>query len=89
MDEFSLDLQGALDWAGEKRQELASAFLSRLTSLPVLGEDYDRQIKGYLSAVGQAVAGNAHWSFESERYFGKAGAEIQKHRKFTLLPKKK
>ncbi|KAJ3491180.1 hypothetical protein NLI96_g902 [Meripilus lineatus] len=89
MNELSLDLQDALDWTAKKHQEIASAFLSKLAALPSFGEDYDRKLKSYISAVAQVVTAGGHWSFECERYFGKAGMQIQKHRKFVLLPKKK
>lgn len=33
-------------------------------------------------------SGNIHWSFSSERYFGKLGPEIKSSLKVELLPEK-
>jgi hypothetical protein len=34
------------------------------------------------------LIGSLHWSFDSERYFGKDGLEVKKHREVKLLPKR-
>jgi hypothetical protein len=34
------------------------------------------------------LLGSLHWSFHTERYFGKHGLEVKKHRTIQLLPKK-
>lgn len=40
----------------------------------------------YVDGLGQWVRGNDDWTFESHRYFGDKGLEIQKTRLMTLLP---
>jgi hypothetical protein len=55
--------------------------------MPKFGEPVDTELAQYVEGIANWVRGNEQWSFESERYLGKRGPEIQKTRWVTLLPK--
>ncbi|KAI9442056.1 terpenoid synthase [Lactarius psammicola] len=73
MSEKGVDLDGALDWLTEYNGEILSRFREQFQDAPV--------------RLAYWIRGHDCWSFESERYFGTKGPEIQKHRLVTLLPK--
>ncbi|KIJ24352.1 hypothetical protein M422DRAFT_62343 [Sphaerobolus stellatus SS14] len=50
-------------------------------------DNMDRQIQQYLHGVANWPRGNYYWNFESRRYFGSKGREIQKNRMVPLYPK--
>ncbi|KAI0294470.1 hypothetical protein B0F90DRAFT_1757050 [Multifurca ochricompacta] len=56
--------------------------------IPKFGEPVDEQLVQYSDGLGNWVRANDQWSFESERYFGKKGAEFRRTRRVRLLPKR-
>lgn len=62
-------------------------FISSLKDVPSWGHDIDRQVRKYLYGLANWARGNYCWSFESGRYFGDKGLEIQKTRCVPILPK--
>ncbi|KAL0947618.1 hypothetical protein HGRIS_013708 [Hohenbuehelia grisea] len=86
MRELQVDIAGAMDWLSAHHKTLVDRFLVQMASLPSLGADLDQRVQQYVNGLGDIVRGNDCWSFESERYFGKHGREIQKHRVVTLSP---
>ncbi|KAH8084313.1 isoprenoid synthase domain-containing protein [Cristinia sonorae] len=84
----SLDLHGVVDWIADERKKLATEFLAILNSgLPSFGEPVDSQLAVYVDRIGNWVRANECWSFESRRYFGSKGREIQEHRTVVLTQK--
>ncbi|EIN12000.1 terpenoid synthase [Punctularia strigosozonata HHB-11173 SS5] len=49
--------------------------------------ELDTQLTEYVDGLGNWVRANDSWSFESQRYFGTAGVEIERTRQVRLLPK--
>lgn len=87
MRELKLDRAGALEWLQTYINNFVSTFLSDLERLPSWGEEIDKKVKTYIDGLGHWVRGNDDWSFESERYYGTRGLEVQKHRIVSLLPR--
>ncbi|KAK7451208.1 hypothetical protein VKT23_012544 [Stygiomarasmius scandens] len=87
INQFQLDVQKALNWIGNLHDGLANQFLEAWKEIPTYGGPIDREIRTYADGLGNWVRGNDSWSFESDRYFGKEGLEIEKTRKVKLLPK--
>ncbi|KAF7372600.1 Terpene cyclase [Mycena venus] len=58
-----------------------------LYSYNVEDPQLDHQVTELIHGLGNWVRGYDVWSFESERYFGKRGKEIQMTRTVELLPK--
>jgi len=83
------DVQGAMDWVSDYHEGLVAKFMDLYENkIPKFGEPVDAELAEYVDGLGNWVRANDQWHFESERYFGKRGPEIQKTRWVTLLPKK-
>ncbi|KAJ7493620.1 terpenoid synthase [Mycena latifolia] len=87
MVQFHLDLNGALDWISSLHDSLVARFSLHAKQLPSWGRILDPQVSGYVEGLGNWVRANDSWCFESQRYFGKDGVEIQKHRDIELSAK--
>ncbi|KAI0056030.1 terpenoid synthase [Artomyces pyxidatus] len=87
MLELKVDLHGALAWLEQRRAQVATDILAAWNTLPVWSEDIREDAAMYVLGVVGWVRSNGTWNFESQRYFGKHGREIQEHRMVTLLPK--
>ncbi|KAH7928468.1 terpenoid synthase [Leucogyrophana mollusca] len=87
MRELNIDLDSAMAWAANYHVELQHKFISGLKRVPSWGPTIDKHMQEYLDGMAYWARGNATWCFESERYFGKKGPEIQKTRMVPLLPK--
>ncbi|KAI0050090.1 terpenoid synthase [Auriscalpium vulgare] len=88
MAELGVDFIGALEWLEKRHTELNNAIIETWESLPAWNEDIRDDVDKYLLGLVGWVRANDSWNFESQRYFGTDGLEIQKHRKVTLRPKK-
>jgi len=87
MNEKGVDLDGALDWLAEYNEVVLSQFQAQYRMLPLWGSDMDPIVTAFVERLAHWIRGHDCWSFESERYFGTKGPEIQKHRLVTLLPR--
>lgn len=85
MKEKGFTLQEAFDFVGQEFQRLIDSFLVSETEIPSWGPDVDVAVGSYVAAMRYWVVGNLHWSFESQRYFGSEGAEIQKTLSVSLM----
>ncbi|KAF9259336.1 terpenoid synthase [Marasmius fiardii PR-910] len=88
MHEFGYDLQQAVDYVGSLCKQSIDRFISDWAQLPSWGPDIDHQVDIYVNGLADWIVGSLHWSFESERYFGKAGREVKKSRVVNLLPRR-
>ncbi|KDR71607.1 hypothetical protein GALMADRAFT_143861 [Galerina marginata CBS 339.88] len=89
MLEQNLDIQGAINWLERYAAGVHAEFLDNVAKMPSWGKDADRRVKLYIDGIAQWVRGNDDWTFESGRYFGSKGLEIQKTRLMSLLPSSK
>jgi len=89
MREQGLDIQGAIDWLERYATGARANFLDNVAKMPSWGEDVDRRVKIYINGIAQWVRGNNDWVFESGRYFGSKGLEIQKTRIMSIVPPSK
>ncbi len=87
MNEKGVDLDGALDWVAEYHEQVLSEFQAQYRTLPSWGPATDLKIKTYIERLACFIRGIDCWAFETERYFGTKGREIQKQRIVDLLPK--
>ena len=88
MNEKKVDLHSALDWVAEYHEQVLSEFQAQYRVLPSWGPIIDRYVKMYVERLAKFIRGIDCWAFETERYFGTKGREVQKQRIVTLLPKK-
>lgn len=89
MEYYGMNLQEAVDYVGGLCRRTIAAFSKNKTRVPSFGcAKLDRDVAAYVQGLQDWIVGSLHWSFMSERYFGKEGAEVKKHRHVVLLPKK-
>jgi hypothetical protein len=89
MNEKGVDLDGALNWLAEYNGMVLSKFQVQYRMLPSWGPDMDPIVTAFVERLAFFIRGHDSWSFESERYFGTKGPEIQKYRLVTLLARSK
>lgn len=87
MKERGLDVQDAIDCAGQLFGEVMEGFLADKTRLPSWGPSVDADVAAYVEAMGHWVIGNLEWSFETQRYFGADHDEIKSTRLVTMRPR--
>ncbi|KAI0056134.1 terpenoid synthase [Artomyces pyxidatus] len=87
MNELKIDLHGALAWLQKRREQITADVIEAWDTLPEWPEDIREDAQTYVQGIVGWVRSNNTWHFESQRYFGQHGLEIQKHRMVTLLPK--
>ncbi|CDO68653.1 hypothetical protein BN946_scf184790.g2 [Trametes cinnabarina] len=84
-----LDRQSAIDYVGELCMNCVDRFQALRQQLPSWGSAIDDQVRIYVDGLGDWMIGNLVWSFETERYFGKAGPDVRKALSVDLLPRRK
>ena len=87
MNEKGVDLDGALDWLAEYHEQVLSKFQAQYRTLPSWGPAIDLKVKTYVERLACFIRGIDCWAFETERYFGTKGLEIQTQRIVDLLPR--
>ena len=87
MHQFNIDLEDAMKWVVSYHTEVQARFLDGLTRLPSWGPHMDWQVQQYVQGMANWPRGNYCWNFESGRYFGSKGMEIQKTRMVPLYRK--
>ena len=88
MTQKGLDLQSAVDFVGDLCKQSIDRFHADRARLPSWGPAIDKQVATYVDGLASWIVGSLHWSFETERYFGKMGREIKKTRVVQLLPRR-
>ncbi|KAJ6627882.1 isoprenoid synthase domain-containing protein [Mycena sp. CBHHK59/15] len=88
MNEQGLNLQAAVDFVGEMCKQSIDRFQEDRAQLPSWGPKIDREVAIYVDGLANWIVGSLHWSFESERYFGKGGAAVKSSRVVQLLPRR-
>ena len=86
MHQKGVDLQTAVDFVGNMCKQSIDRFNDERAHLPSWGPEIDRDVAIYLDGLADWIVGSLHWSFESERYFGKAGRQVKATRKVDILP---
>ncbi|KAI0370486.1 terpenoid synthase [Pilatotrama ljubarskyi] len=84
-----LDLQAAVDYVGELCVGCIDRFEALRHALPSWGPEIDEQLQVYVDGLGDWMIGNLVWSFETERYFGRAGRKVRSELSVALLPRRK
>ncbi|KAJ8587784.1 terpenoid synthase [Rhizopogon salebrosus TDB-379] len=89
MLELGLDRSGAMAWVARYHAKVAKRFIDGLANLkvPPWEPSVDVLVKEYLDGIATWARANHCWSYESKRYFGSRGPEIQQTRLVPLLPR--
>lgn len=89
MNQFAMDIDDAMIWVSDYHKEVEARFLDGLKRVPSFGPSIDKELDEYILHLANWPRCNDCWNFESGRYFGNKGREIQKSRLVPLLPKVK
>jgi len=87
MHQLHLHPHAALLHISELHSSLIWEFVETAKDAPRRGSPLDLQVAMYIDGLANWVRANASWSFETKRYFGEEGIEVQKTRIVDLLPK--
>ncbi|KAG0703655.1 isoprenoid synthase domain-containing protein, partial [Suillus ampliporus] len=87
MSKLGLDRGGAMAWAAHYHAEVQKRFLDGLAKVPSWGPSIDALVKEYIDGIAIWARASSCWGYESQRYFGTRGPEIQRTRLVPLLPK--
>ncbi|KAF7327684.1 Terpene cyclase [Mycena kentingensis (nom. inval.)] len=79
-------LQSAVDYVGELCRLTIDAFQENRHHVPSWGPEVDEQVQRYIGGLEAWIVGSLHWSFMTERYFAKNGADVKRERNIALLP---
>ncbi|KAG1851966.1 isoprenoid synthase domain-containing protein [Suillus subluteus] len=82
MHDRGLDLQGAIDYAGQMCKDAIQRFESSPAILPSWEEEVDRQVAIYVEGLQKFMVGSLHWHLSSPRY------DVKPDRIIKLLPKR-
>ena len=86
MHNHGMVLQEAVDFVGGLCDKSYDRFIEDKARLPSWGYEIDAQVQTYVQGLADWVVGSLHWSFDSERYFGKIGPQIKRSRVVELAP---
>ncbi|KDQ10835.1 hypothetical protein BOTBODRAFT_115253 [Botryobasidium botryosum FD-172 SS1] len=86
MKELDLDLQGGIDYVGDRIKAAIDSFVADKAALPSWGPEIDEQVRAYVRGMEYWVIGSIQWSFDSTRYFGSEHEEVKKTLCVTLWP---
>ncbi|EJD00099.1 terpenoid synthase [Fomitiporia mediterranea MF3/22] len=87
MHELHTGLDDAMEWILKYHRELETKFLDGLKRVPSWSSEIDLHVQQYVHGLANWPRGNDCWCFESGRYFGSKGLEVQRTRRVPLLPK--
>jgi Delta6-protoilludene synthase len=87
MHQFGTDLQGTMQWVADHHEDLEASFMAAKAALLKFKhtEDVIQQVAQYVEGIANWVRACDAWSFESGRYFGRYGRDIQESRVVVLL----
>ena len=86
MRHHGMTLQEAVDFVGDLCKKSIDRFNEDRARLPSWGPEIDAQVQVYVQGLADWIVGSLHWSFDSERYFGRKGGQIKNGRIIELAP---
>ncbi|KAL4264339.1 Terpene synthase [Pleurotus pulmonarius] len=84
IQQFGVNVQDTMDHIGNLHDNLVDQFFDQWSRIPIFGSQLDEEVRAYCNMLGNWVRGSDSWSFESQRYFGIRGSEIQTSRTLPL-----
>ncbi|KAJ7706896.1 isoprenoid synthase domain-containing protein, partial [Mycena rosella] len=79
-------LQTAVDYVGDLCRSMIETFQRDRASVPSWGPEIDAMVTRYVQGLEAWIVGSLHWSFMTERYFGKSAADVKRSRFVALIP---
>lgn len=81
-----MSLQEAVDFVGGLCNKSFDRFAEDKARLPSWNPEIDEQVQTYVQGLEDWMVSTLHWSFDTERYFGKKGLQVKKRRVVKLAP---
>jgi alpha-muurolene/germacrene-A/gamma-muurolene synthase len=88
MNQKHLTVNGAINYVAEVCEKSMSQFVETRSKVPSWGEEIDKEVSIYLDGLQYWMIGLLNWSFLTERYFGKAVADVKANRIVKLAPRR-
>jgi Delta6-protoilludene synthase len=88
MNQFGLEMQQAIDRAGELSAAKMDRFEHLYCRVPRWVGPVDLDVQKLVDGMAMCVSGVLHWSYESQRYFGTRGLDVKRTRRLRLLPRR-
>lgn len=89
MKHDGMTVQQAFDKVGQLCTGTMDSFAENLKRVPSFGdEQLDSDVQLYIRGLQDWISGSLHWSFMTERYFGKDGEQVKRTRVIKLLEKR-
>ena len=82
--ERGVELQEAMDIAGDFFANYVKEFDMWKEKLPSWGPEVDTAVSEYVKGMGACVRGYIEWSFSGPRYFGSSAEEVKRTRRVAL-----
>ena len=82
----SLGLQDAVEHVANMCRETLQSYYEYKTKIPSWSPEIDQNVAEYIRGIEDWIAGTFHWTFMSERYFGKKHDEVKRTGIVELLP---
>ncbi|KIN06849.1 hypothetical protein OIDMADRAFT_107833 [Oidiodendron maius Zn] len=87
MHQLGLNIDSAVAWAVRYQTDLQEKFLQQWRNVPCFEPGLNNDVSEYIFHLANWPRASDTWSFESARYFGSKGLDVQKCRYVLLLPK--
>ena len=86
MKQYSLGVQGAMDFSGEMIKQRIKKYNLAKEDLISWGKGIDEQVFTYLKVCEDWMTAEFYWSLESTRYFGTDVDRVRETLKVTIKP---
>lgn len=83
----SINVQAAMDLAGDEVEKRFRTYEDCRSRLPSWGPKVDADAQAYFTVLEDWAAGCFTWSLTSMRYFGKNAAQVKKTLRVRILPR--
>ena len=78
MREHNIELQSAMDLAGQRCIDCITKFEEIRQILPTWGAEVDQQVARYVQGLQNWIVGSLYWSFACRRYFGSQAESVKR-----------
>ncbi|KAG8926677.1 hypothetical protein FRC03_011428 [Tulasnella sp. 419] len=87
MKHENLNLQQAMDFAGQLVNDRVDLYTATKAKLPSWGPEIDAELPKYFQVLEDWMTAGFYWSLESKRYFGDQVDQVRKTLRVDLLPR--
>jgi hypothetical protein len=89
MHRDNIPLQTAVERVGDICRDAIDRYNNWRRKLPSWGPEIDRDVARYADGLADWMLGVMHWSFETERYFGRHAKVVKREQVVRLYPRAK